>query len=37
VLRCIARGDEEGADKAMQAHVNLLGEKLLDFIALFPK
>ena len=35
VLRCIARGDEEGADKAMQAHVNLLGEKLLDFIALF--
>ncbi len=37
VLRAIAQGDEEGAGKAMQAHVNLLGEKLLDFIAIFEK
>jgi DNA-binding GntR family transcriptional regulator len=35
VLRCLARGDEEGAARAMQGHVNILGEKLLDFIALF--
>ncbi|XAH23572.1 GntR family transcriptional regulator [Xylophilus sp. GW821-FHT01B05] len=37
VLRCIACGDEEGAGRAMQGHVNLLGEKLLDFIALFKQ
>lgn len=36
VLRHIASGDAEGADRAMQGHVNLLGEKLLDFIAIFP-
>ncbi len=36
VLRCIATGDEAGAANAMRAHVNLLGEKLLDFIAVFP-
>jgi len=37
VLRCIVTGDEEGAAAAMRGHVNLLGEKLLDFIAVFPK
>lgn len=37
VLRCIVAGDEDGAAAAMRGHVNLLGEKLLDFIALFPK
>jgi len=37
VLRCIVAGDEEAAAAAMRGHVNLLGEKLLDFIALFPK
>ncbi|ARP90151.1 hypothetical protein CAL14_07500 [Bordetella genomosp. 9] len=37
VLRAIATGDEDGAAQAMRGHVNLLGEKLLDFIALFPK
>ncbi|SAI70059.1 GntR family transcriptional regulator [Bordetella ansorpii] len=37
VLRALATGDEEGAGNAMRGHVNLLGEKLLDFIALFPK
>lgn len=37
ILQCIINGDAEGAGKAMQAHVNILGEKLLDFIALFPK
>ncbi|RDH95930.1 GntR family transcriptional regulator [Caldimonas thermodepolymerans] len=37
VLRCIVAGDEEGAAAAMRDHVNLLGEKLLDFIALFPR
>lgn len=37
VLRCIMTGDEEGAAAAMRGHVNLLGEKLLDFIAVFPK
>jgi DNA-binding GntR family transcriptional regulator len=37
VLRSIATGDEESAAAAMRGHVNLLGEKLLDFIALFPK
>lgn len=37
VLRCIAHGDEEGAARAMQGHVNILGEKLLDFIALFKQ
>ncbi len=37
VLRCIMTGDEEGAAVAMRGHVNLLGEKLLDFIAIFPK
>jgi DNA-binding GntR family transcriptional regulator len=36
VLAAILRGDENVADSAMTAHVNLLGEKLLDFIALFP-
>ncbi|ARP79731.1 transcriptional regulator [Bordetella genomosp. 8] len=37
VLRAIATGNEEAAADAMRGHVNLLGEKLLDFIALFPK
>jgi DNA-binding GntR family transcriptional regulator len=37
VLRAIITGDEEGAAQAMREHVNLLGEKLIDFIALFPK
>lgn len=37
VLRCIAQGDVEGAGEAMRAHVNLLGEKLLDFMAVFEK
>lgn len=37
VLRALATGDEEGAGAAMRGHVNLLGEKLLDFIALFPR
>lgn len=37
VLRCIAQGDEEGAGQAMRIHVNLLGEKLLDFMAVFEK
>lgn len=37
VLRSIMTGDEAGAAKAMRDHVNLLGEKLLDFIAVFPK
>lgn len=37
VLRCITQGDEEGAGHAMRAHVNLLGEKLLDFMAVFEK
>ena len=37
VLRCITTGDEDGAAAAMRGHVNLLGEKLLDFIAVFPK
>lgn len=37
VLRCIVAGDEQAAAAAMRDHVNLLGEKLLDFIALFPK
>lgn len=36
ILRCIVTGDEEGAANAMRGHVNLLGEKLLDFIAVFP-
>lgn len=36
VLRAIATGDDEAAARAMRGHVNLLGEKLLDFIALFP-
>jgi DNA-binding GntR family transcriptional regulator len=37
VLRCLLSGDEEGAALAMRDHVNLLGEKLLDFIAVFHK
>lgn len=37
VLKLIIAGDEDGADRAMSFHVNLLGEKLIDFIALFPK
>ncbi|WP_459615989.1 GntR family transcriptional regulator [Bordetella sp. 2513F-2] len=37
VLRAIVTGDEDAAANAMRGHVNLLGEKLLDFIALFPK
>ncbi len=37
VLEAIAKGEEDMADKAMIAHVNLLGERLLDFIALFPQ
>lgn len=37
VLDAIISGEEDMADKAMTAHVNLLGEKLLDFIALFPE
>ncbi|WP_415806750.1 GntR family transcriptional regulator [Bordetella muralis] len=37
VLRCIVKGEEDAAANAMRGHVNLLGEKLLDFIALFPK
>jgi DNA-binding GntR family transcriptional regulator len=37
VISAIARGDGDAADKAMSAHVNLLGEQLLDFIALFPE
>ncbi|KPU92621.1 transcriptional regulator [Variovorax paradoxus] len=37
VLEAIVGGDEDKADKTMTAHVNLLGEKLLDFIALFPE
>jgi DNA-binding GntR family transcriptional regulator len=37
VLRAIATGNEDAAAAAMRGHVNLLGEKLLDFIALFPK
>lgn len=37
VLRSIAAGDEEAAANAMRGHVNLLGEKLLDFLAVFPK
>lgn len=37
VLRCLVSGDENGAALAMRDHVNLLGEKLLDFIAVFHK
>ena len=37
VLRSIVAGDEEAAANAMRGHVNLLGEKLLDFLAVFPK
>lgn len=37
VISAIARGDGDAAAKAMSAHVNLLGEQLLDFIALFPE
>lgn len=33
VIKAIERGDEEGAANAMRSHVNLLGEKLTDFIA----
>jgi DNA-binding GntR family transcriptional regulator len=33
VIRAIEAGDEEGAAQAMRSHVNLLGEKLTDFIA----
>jgi DNA-binding GntR family transcriptional regulator len=37
VIAAIERGDGEAAAKAMSAHVNLLGEQMLDFIALFPE
>ncbi|MVW71115.1 GntR family transcriptional regulator [Bordetella sp. 02P26C-1] len=37
VLQAIVDGDEDLADRMMTEHVNLLGEKLLDFIALFPE
>lgn len=37
VLRYLVNGEEDAAATAMREHVNLLGEKLLDFIALFPK
>ncbi|MEX3958860.1 GntR family transcriptional regulator [Trinickia sp. EG282A] len=37
VIAAIERGDGDAADKAMSAHVNLLGEQMLDFIALFPE
>lgn len=37
VIGAIERGDGDAADKAMSAHVNLLGEQMLDFIALFPE
>lgn len=37
VLRCIRAGDEVAAARAMSGHVNLLGEKLLDFLALFNR
>jgi DNA-binding GntR family transcriptional regulator len=37
VIDSIARGDEDAACRAMNSHVNLLGEKLMDFIALFPR
>ncbi|WP_207005486.1 GntR family transcriptional regulator [Trinickia mobilis] len=37
VIDAIERGDGEAADKAMSAHVNLLGEQMLDLIALFPE
>lgn len=37
VISAISRGDGDAAAKAMSAHVNLLGEQLLDFIALFPE
>ncbi|CAM3880602.1 GntR family transcriptional regulator [Bordetella tumulicola] len=37
VLNAIIKGDEDLADREMADHVNLLGEKLLDFIALFPE
>ena len=37
VLRSIVAGDEEAAANAMRGHVNLLGEKLLDFLAVFPR
>ncbi|HEV3105176.1 MAG TPA: GntR family transcriptional regulator [Trinickia sp.] len=37
VIAAIERGDGDAADKAMSTHVNLLGEQMLDFIALFPE
>jgi len=37
VLAAIIQGNEDLADRTMADHVNLLGEKLLDFIALFPE
>ena len=37
VIAAIERGDGDAAAKAMAAHVNLLGEQMLDFIALFPE
>jgi DNA-binding GntR family transcriptional regulator len=37
VIAAIERGDSDTASKAMSAHVNLLGEQMLDFIALFPE
>jgi DNA-binding GntR family transcriptional regulator len=37
VIDAIERGDSDAAAKAMSAHVNLLGEQMLDFIALFPE
>lgn len=37
MLQCLVAGDADGAATAMREHVNLLGEKLLDFIAVFHK
>lgn len=37
VIAAIECGDGDAADRAMSAHINLLGEQMLDFIALFPE
>jgi DNA-binding GntR family transcriptional regulator len=37
VIAAIEQGDADAAARAMSAHVNLLGEQMLDFIALFPE
>lgn len=37
VIAAIAAGDSDAAARAMTTHVNLLGEQMLDFIALFPE